>query len=354
MLAVPLSGTSRRDPAPGALTRGPGGSAHVDSGGGAREPGAAQRARGPVPPPGRPLRPASCDPGKALPPGRLGAKLLLAWGGERRLPASQVSRECGRSYSRSISSIDPRPPGMARGTDGQETRTRAEAGLAESPGTPSLTWGSASDGRGLPADIRTHHLMPVRPPPRYEDGRTSGKLSPGRKGSSSRPPPKRARGSERPESSVRAAVANPSPQATRLSGPQERWGAQAGPATWPRISTRRPAPLSLPGLSLSPSRYEAWESQPRKIRSQFQPVPTDRSYQDGTCRMEYFKLYLSPDRGRLIAAPSRGCGGGAGPRWPRPQPLFQASRRTPLREDAPPGGPRCQAEPRGGRQGRLD
>lgn len=91
MLAVPLSGTSRRDPAPGALTRGPGGSAHVDSGGGAREPGAAQRARGPVPPPGRPLRPASCDPGEALPTGRLDAKLLLAWGGERRLPASQVA-----------------------------------------------------------------------------------------------------------------------------------------------------------------------------------------------------------------------------------------------------------------------
>lgn len=62
-------------------------------------------------------------------------------------------------------------------------------------------------------------------------------------------------------------------------------------------------------VSLSPSRYKAWESQPREIRSQFQPVPTERSYQDGTCRMEYFKLYLSPDRGRLIAAPSRGMQG---------------------------------------------
>jgi hypothetical protein len=71
-------------------------------------------------------------------------------------------------------------------------------------------------------------------------------------------------------------------------------------------------PLSLPGLSLSPSRYKAWESQAREIRSQFQPVPTERSYQDGTCRMEYFKLYLSRDRGRPIAAPSRRCGGGAG------------------------------------------
>lgn len=79
----------------------------------------------------------------------------------------------------------------------------------------------------------------------------------------------------------------------------------AGPPRSPRY------PL-LPGLSPSASRYKAWESQARQIRSQFQPVPTERSYQDGTCRMEYFKLYLSPDQGRPITAPSLSCGGGAG------------------------------------------
>lgn len=77
-------------------------------------------------------------------------------------------------------------------------------------------------------------------------------------------------------------------------------------------SPRSPRYPLLPGLSPSASRYKAWASQARQIRSQFQPVPTERSYQDGTCRMEYFKLYLSPDQGRPIAAPSLSCGGGAG------------------------------------------
>lgn len=102
----------------------------------------------------------------------------------------------------------------------------------------------------------------------------------------------------------------------------------------------------LPPRSLSPSTYKAWESQPFEIRSQFQPVPTERSYQDGACRMEYFKLYLSPDRGRLIAATSRGCRGGVGrevgaPKTPRSQP----SGRTPLRVGPPVPSPDAGAQP---------
>lgn len=99
---------------------------------------------------------------------------------------------------------------------------------------------------------------------------------------------------------------------TRLCWQYQWWWRGQSPPLGRSFPRGPGCPLSLPGLSLSPSRYEAWESQLREIRSQFQPVPTERSYQDGTCRMEYFKLYLSPDRGRLIAAPSRGCGGGAG------------------------------------------
>ena len=121
--------------------------------------------------------------------------------------------------------------------------------------------------------------------------------------------------------------------------------------TWPALPRALGAP-SPSQVSLSPSRYKAWESQPREIRSQFQPVPTERSYQDGTCRMEYFKLYLSPDRGRLIAAPSLGCGGGAGREVAAPP-------ATPFR---PLGGHPLQAGPpvlqprRGGpaRRQRLD
>lgn len=95
---------------------------------------------------------------------------------------------------------------------------------------------------------------------------------------------------------------------------------------WAPAGPRSPKSPSLPGLSPSASRYKAWESQARQIRSQFQPVPTERSYQDGTCRMEYFKLYLSPDRGRPIAAPSQMRGrcrprGGRALPEPRPQPL---------------------------------
>lgn len=145
------------------------------------------------------------------------------------------------------------------------------------------------------------------------------------------------------------AASAPTPQ------PRGSWaGGRAGgrgpvPAAWSSISTRPGCPLSLPGLSVSPSRYKAWESQPRgEIRSQFQPVPTERSYQDGTCRMEYFKLYRSPDRGRLIAAPSRGCGGGAGREGPRPQPpRSRPPARTPL-----PAGPWVPEPRRGGPAGR--
>lgn len=109
----------------------------------------------------------------------------------------------------------------------------------------------------------------------------------------------------------------PIPLPCRSAAKALRW-APAGP--------RSPKSPLLPGLSPSASRYKAWESQARQIRSQFQPVPTERSYQDGTCRMEYFKLYLSPDRGRPIAAPSRMRGrcrlrGGPALLEPRPQTL---------------------------------
>lgn len=124
----------------------------------------------------------------------------------------------------------------------------------------------------------------------------------------------KAPASKRLEPSAQAAIATfPSLQGTRFWAGRSGAGRQRVPPLSLALPHSPECPVSLPGLSLSPSRYKAWESQPAEIRSQFQPVPTERSYQDGTCRMEYFKLYLSPDRGRLIAAPSRG-GGGRGSR----------------------------------------
>lgn len=123
-------------------------------------------------------------------------------------------------------------------------------------------------------------------------------------------------------------------------------------ATWPGISTR-PRVSPLPPRSLSASRYKAWESQPREIRSQFQPVPTERSYQDGTCRMEYFKLYLSPDRGRPIAAPSRRCGGGAGREGPSAARAAPPTTLLPASGRPPPGLDPLVPKPRRGGPGRL-
>lgn len=128
--------------------------------------------------------------------------------------------------------------------------------------------------------------------------------------------------------------------ATRLCSRQSRAvvGARRSPPLGGGIS-RRPGGVEVPPLpprSLPPPRYEAWESQPRQIRSQFLPVPTERSYQDRTCRMEYFKLYQSPDQGRLIAAPSQGRGGGAAARWARPQTPGRSRRTPPHRTPTPP------------------
>lgn len=133
------------------------------------------------------------------------------------------------------------------------------------------------------------------------------------------------------------------PPARRFCDQKAWWWAPAVSVTWPALPHALGAP-SPSQVSLFPSRYKAWESQPREIRSQFQPVPTERSYQDGTCRMEYFKLYLSPDRGRLIAAPSLGCGGGAGREVAAPPATpFRPSGRTP-----PPGRtPGAGAQTRG-------
>lgn len=124
-------------------------------------------------------------------------------------------------------------------------------------------------------------------------------------------------------------------------------------------SPRSPRYPLLPGLSLSASRYKAWESQARQIRSQFQPVPTERSYQDGTCRMEYFKLYLSPDQGRPIAAPSLRCGGGAGREVAGLSRSRAPSHSPSGSRDPPPSGARTPWVPksrRGGpaRRQRLD
>lgn len=167
-------------------------------------------------------------------------------------------------------------------------------------------------------------------------------LSLSREGSSSRPWRQDAGGggrSEWLEPSAWAAVAAENPPRPTLARHAALWpkGVVVGAGPVPRHLAKHfhaaPVAPSPSQVSLSPSRYKAWESQPRKIRSQFQPVPTERSYQDGTCRMEYFKLYLSPDRGHLIAAPSRRCGGGAG----REVGASPATALPALWADTPPG-----------------
>lgn len=64
--------------------------------------------------------------------------------------------------------------------------------------------------------------------------------------------------------------------------------------------------------------------------------------------MEYFKLYLSPDRGRLIAAPSQRCGGGAGRELAAT--LLPAGPRGRSRAAGP--GPPAMRLPRAGRTAR--
>lgn len=61
---------------------------------------------------------------------------------------------------------------------------------------------------------------------------------------------------------------------------RRRWGAPGGGSgsPWPR----------LPALD---------GRQAGEIRSQFQAVPTERCYQDGTCRTEYFKALSGPPSG---------------------------------------------------------
>lgn len=57
--------------------------------------------------------------------------------------------------------------------------------------------------------------------------------------------------------------------------------------------------------------------------------------------MEYFKLYLSPDPGRLIAAPSRGCRGGTGREVVAPPATpFQSPGGHPLQAGPPVPEPR--------------
>lgn len=175
------------------------------------------------------------------------------------------------------------------------------------PEAPSLDLKQPLRQGVVPAGIRAHLLLPVRPWP----GQNSRRLSSSREGSNSETPVTGLGGLSgwNPALGLQKRHATPIP-----SSHAAFWAARVvvGAGRSPSLShafPRGPGAPSSSQVSLSPSRYKAWESQPREIRSQFQPVPTERSYQDGTCRMEYFKLYLSPDRGRLIAAPSQGMRG---------------------------------------------
>lgn len=59
----------------------------------------------------------------------------------------------------------------------------------------------------------------------------------------------------------------------------------------------------------APAPGAGWEAG-GEIRSQFQAVPTERCYQDGTCRTEYFKALSRPPSGAGTGATALAGGGG--------------------------------------------
>lgn len=73
----------------------------------------------------------------------------------------------------------------------------------------------------------------------------------------------------------------------RVRSPWQGWGGPAamGSPGGAKLGSPRPRPPALDGR------------QAGQIRSQFQAVPTERCYQDGTCRTEYFKALSGPPSG---------------------------------------------------------
>lgn len=66
------------------------------------------------------------------------------------------------------------------------------------------------------------------------------------------------------------------------------------------------------GLGSPPPRLTALDGrQAEEIRSQFQAVPTERCYQDETCRTEYFKTLSGPPSGAGTGATALAGGGEA-------------------------------------------
>lgn len=80
------------------------------------------------------------------------------------------------------------------------------------------------------------------------------------------------------------------------------WGAPGGYWGGPRWGSGSPSHrlMALDGR------------QAGEIRSQFQAVPTERCYQDGTCRTEYFKALSGPPSGAGTGATALAGGGGGG------------------------------------------